>query len=69
MVKKIDGLRENIKEQDNRMENQAIKASIKNQENLDTIEQLEKDNKMHLKETLNNKRTANNNQYEILRLK
>ena len=54
IVKKIDGLRESIKEQDKRIENQTIKASITNQENLDIVEQSENNNKMHLKETLNN---------------
>ena len=55
MVKKIDGLRGIIKEQDKRITNQSVKASIANQEKMDSIEQLEKYNKLHLKETLKKK--------------
>ena len=57
-----------IKSQDTNIENIAMKIAIQNQVNNETFEKIEKDSKLNIKETLNTKRTANNNQFEILNL-
>ena len=58
-------MRGNVKAQDKKIENQSINFSnaIKNIE--DNIEEMEQDNKNHLKETLNIGSKAHVNEYDI----
>ena len=46
-----------------------METLIQNQENTENFERIEKDSKVNLKETLNTRRTANRNQYEINNIK
>ena len=58
-----------IEIQDKKIENQAIQSSIEIKEIKEDIEALEQDNKDHLKETLNIKQKAHDNNFDIRGLK
>ena len=52
IVEKMNWIQNDIKDQDNKIENQSIKSSIAIKNLEESVEHLEHDNKSHLKETL-----------------
>ena len=59
----------NIDQQDKKIENITIEASIQNKENQETFDRIEKDSKLNQNEILNVRRTASDNRFEINDLK
>ena len=69
LVKRVHDIDAVIKDQNNKIENIAMETKIQNLQNKETFERIEKDSKVSIKETLNARRTANDNQFEIRNLK
>ena len=69
LVKRMHDIDAVIKDQNNKIENIAMETKIQNLQNEEKFEKIEEDSKVSTKETLNARRTANDNQFEIRNLK
>ena len=69
IVKKTNVMRDNVRKQDKKIENKSIISSIVVKDIEDNIDQLEHDNKSHLKATFKIKTKAHDNEYEIRGIK